>query len=112
METNAEQKILRTRRENDTMAGNISILQKLSEQLNNGERKCAVKMQTNCTSGLTLDIVLRDVEVVNDSITLYTEPGEFMYDLNTSSWEYIDEDEFDVYKVSEENGNEYSFCLI
>ena len=101
-----------TRREYKTIASYISILHKLSEQLNNGERKCAVKMQTNCASGLTLDIILRDIEIVNESVMLYTESGEFEFDLNTSTWEYDDEDGFDVYKVSEENGNEYSFCLI
>ena len=101
-------------KENNTMAeSNINILQNMSMELNKGERKCIIKMTSNSSDTFNLEVIVRDIECFNDTVTIYTEPGEFMYDLRTSNWEMvIDDDGWKVYKAKEDNGNYYYFCFI
>ena len=106
-------KVENTRRENGTMAElNINILREMSFELNNGERKCVLKMTGAASNTFTLEVIVKEIECINDLATIYTEPGEFMFDLSVSTWEIIDEDGWKTYKVSEEIGNFYYFCFI
>ena len=101
------------RRENSAMAeSNINILREMSFELSEGERKCVLKMIGVISDTFVLEIIVKDIECINDLATIYTEPGEFMFDLSASTWEIIDEDGWKTYKVSEENGNHYYFCFI
>ena len=59
-----------------------------------------------------MNIIIREVEYLNGDITVYTDNGEFIFDDKTSSWKIVEEDGFEVYRVSVSNGNEYSFCII
>ena len=91
---------------------NINILQEMREELNNGERKCVIKMETRGSDAFTLDVTVREIECVNDTVVIYTEPGEFLFDTRTTAWEIIDDDEWKTYKINEEDGNFYCFCFV